>query len=273
MKIGVFGDSYAYKEPTPELVDYIEDNKLFSGKLKDRIVENIYKDRYFWHDYLQEKGHEVIDFALGGTDIYYSYFQWKYNHQVCDKCIFVVTSPYRYSIRDKKKVTGKDERKYWHAVTCYDDAKEKVDNSTNLIDKRLAEAFLKYYREIQIRDRHRQQIFNKLMLEDIKRQRPNTLFIPAISETEPCLNNIYAQEVEKAEIDPCETFDLRLGHLTSQNQYLLGKQVYNAIEKGVKEFVVNLDDYDFNFSNETIKKNWPNKKTMKQTILELYSDE
>ena len=272
MKIGIFGDSYAFKLRNPYLVEYILDNNLFSGELKDRIIENINKDKYFWHDYLQEKGHNVADYAGGGTDIYYSYFQWMYNHQVCDKCIFVVTSPFRFSIRDNKN-SGTVERDYWHSVTAYDQAKNMVDTARNLKDKRLAEAFLMYFKEIQSRDPHRQQTFNKLMLEDIKRQRPDTLFIPAITYEKQCLNNIYAKEMEKAKINPDEVLDMRLGHLTRQNQILLGKQVNKAIERKATEFVVNLDDYDFKFSDKTIKKNWPNKKTIKQTILELYSDE
>jgi len=272
MKIGVFGDSYAHKLITPYLVAYILDNNLFTGELKDRILENISKDRYFWHDYLQEKGHEVINYSQGGTDIYYSYFQWYHNHHNCDRCIFVVTCPFRYFIRDKKNATGKHESNYWVGVTGYDQAKQNMDTARNLKEKRLAEAFLMYYKEILDRDKHRHLTFNKLMLEDVKRQRPDTLFIPAITDEKPCLANIYTEEMEKAKINPDEILDMRLGHLTRQNQYLLGKQVHKAFENGVQEFIVNLEDYDFNFSDETIKKNWPNKKTIKQTILELYGD-
>ena len=269
MKIGIFGDSFAHK-CRPNISIQIEKYNWFEGELKDRINENIKKDQYFWHDYLQEKGHEVIGYADGGTDIYYSYYQWCHNHHNCDRCIFVVTCPYRYSIRDKKNATGHHERDYWVGVTCYEDAVDKRKNSINLKEKRLFDAFLMYYREILDRDTHKHLTFNKLMLEDVKRQRPDTLFIPAITDEKPCLDDIKKIEMRKPNIVLAKTFDMRDGHLTRQNQYLLGKQVHKAFENGVQELVINFDDYDFNFSDETIKKYWPNKKEAKQLILELY---
>jgi len=262
MKIGIFGDSYANK-CSPRTTESIKKYHWFEGELKDRIFENISKDRYFWHDYLQEKGHEVIDYALGGTDIYYSYYQWYHNHHNCDRCIFVVTNFKRYSIKD---CNGN-----WYKTVSYDDAKEKKRTASTYEDKVLFGAFCSWYKEIYDRDPHRQLMITNLMLEDVKRQRPNTLFIPGITfNEEPCLINITNMEMKKPNIFLEKRFDMRDGHLTRQNQYLLGKQVHKAFENGVQELVINFDDYDFNFSDETIKKYWPNKKEAKQLILELY---
>jgi len=261
MKIGIFGDSYATR-CSPIITDHIEKYNWFEGELKDRINENIKKDQYFWHDYLQEKGHEVIGYADGGTDIYYSYYQWYHNHHNCDRCIFVVTDFQRYSIKDRNG--------NWYTTVSYDHVKEKMKDANNYQDKLLATAFLYWYKEILDRDKHRQLMITNLMLEDVKRQRPDTLFIPAITDEKPCLDDIKKIEMRKPNIVLSKRFDMRDGHLTRQNQYLLGKQVHKAFENGVQELVINFDDYDFNFSDETIKKNWPNKRKAKQTILELY---
>lgn len=101
-KIAIFGDSFA-ASPHVEAADsrsmegFIQDVYSICNRKYDKkelpIICNKWGEKYkSWTRYL-----DADVFAHSGSDIYYSYNQFINNHKSYDKCIFVITSPYRFS--------------------------------------------------------------------------------------------------------------------------------------------------------------------------------
>lgn len=294
MKIGIFGDSFAEKNnPALWICSTLKENK-YTNYLREKITE----DTYIWHDYFAEQGHTVYDYGRGGTDIYYSYYQWLHNHEKYDCCIFLVTGFRRLSVRHKN-FKAKHEKELWYSVTNVQDALDKSNptnslfkgskNKKNVYYNKFAQAAIYYYKSIDGYDPFRHIHFCELMLKEVQQKRPDTLFVPAVYndplKNSPTLTDIYFMETEamgevyQKEIENNTCFigegkgfaDIRVAHLSKKNHEILGKKIYDSIMNKVTNFKINIEDYIMEFSQDEIDKCWISKQEFKNIIEKRYA--
>lgn len=295
MKIGIFGDSFAEKtNPALWICSTLKENE-HTNYLKEKIR----KDTYIWHDYFAEQGHTVYDHGRGGSDIYYSYYQWLHNHEKYDCCIFLVTGFRRLSVRDKA-LDVKFEKEGWYSVVNIQDAVQKSNPRLSLFkgNKNLknhnyntfAKAAIHYYRKIDGIDPFRHILFCELMLKEIKQKRPDTIFVPAvyndpIPSYSPTLTDLYFMETEAmGEVYKEQTIqktsfigegngfaDIRVAHLSKKNHEILGKKIHDSIMNKESNFKISVEDYIMEFSQDEIDKCWISKKEYKNIIEKRYA--
>jgi len=215
-KIAIFGDSFA-------AIQHVETSKVLDGFVKEvyKICNRPYNKKEYpslraawgercksWSTYL-----DADNYAISGSDLYYSYNQFINNHNKYEKCIFVITSPYRYSTN----IDG------WIHSASIEDAEEGVlfasDESTKQHYKILREFFkLVYYKDID-----RIELIHQAMLDNIILKRPDTLFIDAFSHLKPVYDmELSAWKLSQAECkDHTKYFDLRHNHMTNDNNKIL----------------------------------------------------
>ena len=155
MKIAIYGDSYGSMRPV---------NKTLNPKLA-------------WFDLLQNYGH-VINYAVGGSSLYYSYKMFLEHNNKYDKNIILGSLPARLYAPNLA----------WHHIN------NSIIDFSNIwmnhgLNKEEINAFILYYKHI----------YNKIEEHDIRlliekelRTKPNTLYI-SIPET---LNIVSIREGE-----------------------------------------------------------------------------
>ena len=232
-KIAVFGDSFAAKSnleftDTHEMfVKEIYDlcNRKYNKKEFSRIREILGSNYKCWMDVLG-----ADTYGKSGSDIYFSYNQFINNHKAYDKCIFVVTTPLRFS----SNING------WRHCGSAEDAREKMDWSEN---KKYYSVLADAFEHIFYKDLDRIEIINQAMLDNIKYIRPDTIFINAF----PDLKNVYELELKAWNTDHIESqdyskfIDLRMCHMTNENNAILGNYILQNLDKSGYLDVLNLD--------------------------------
>lgn len=160
MKVSIYGDSFA--DPLVANLEFIGDNIA-------------------WPDIVGET-HQVINYARGGTSTYYSYnkFLETYQHDDSDCVIFITTDYYRwYHLLQNNKVKSAHGDEY-HAiptpVMCdywRNNSKLKKQMTTEFEDQ--LSAIDSYF--MFLKNEKFDETICSLMLEDIQRKRPDTIFI------------------------------------------------------------------------------------------------
>lgn len=222
-KIAAFGDSFAAKShlefnDTQEMfVKEIYDlcNRKYNKQEFSRIREILGSRYKSWMDVLS-----ADTFGGSGSDIYFSYNQFIHNHMSYDKCIFVITSPVRFS----SNING------WRHCGSSDDAREKAEWSPN---KKYYSVLADTFEHIFYKDLDRIELINQAMLDNIKTIRPDTIFIDSF----PVLKNIYELELKAWNTDHIESqdyskyIDLRICHMTNENNFILGNYILQNLDK------------------------------------------
>ena len=148
MKIGIFGDSFA--------------------KSKLNVTPT-------WVDILSEK-YDITNHAYSGSNLYYSINEIKKHHEKYDKIILVVTEPGRLKIASwvplgltQQFVNGPLDQKYTHR------------KSLSKYEQMVWEASNHYFTCLQ--DDEYDMYIHNLMLDEIKRIRPDIILIPAFQNS------------------------------------------------------------------------------------------
>lgn len=224
-KIAIFGDSFAanpYLEFSPITEGFLKEvynvcNRPYSKKEALLLAENWGKKYKAWMRYLN-----ADVFGHSGSDLYYSYNQFVKHQSNYEKCIFVITSPLRYSTN----ING------WVHCATYEDAVEKIDFATSLEHKQALKAMSSFFKDLYYKDLDRIEMLNKAMLDSVQKTRPDTLFINAF----PDLKQVYDLELEAWNITHDESqnykkyFDLRHCHMTNANNEILAKYILDNLD-------------------------------------------
>lgn len=153
--LGIYGDSFT---------DPIIYNENFKH-LENNAWVNLLKNNY-----------NVTLYGMGGTSIYYSYSLFKNSHHLHDKILFLTTSPYR-----------------WPVLLSYGEYTCAVPSLNSVVyylkDLKLLDPNVRLRVEpklIAVRDFYRHLLstemenaltsWNNLMISDIKKERPDTVF-------------------------------------------------------------------------------------------------
>tara|TARA_B110000285_G_scaffold103520_2_gene117853 strand:- start:152 stop:937 length:786 start_codon:yes stop_codon:yes gene_type:complete len=229
--IAIFGDSFSarmYTETPPTAAGFLKEiyalcNRNYNKK-EIEILKNNWGKRYTpWVDLL-----DADVYGHSGSDLYYSYNQFIKNHKNYDKCVFVITSPYRISTN----ING------WLHCASYEDAVEKIKFSTSAKMKLYFTNLADYFKNVYYQDLEKPMLIHQAMLDSITLLRPDTLFINAY----PDLKNVYDLELDAWNMTHDESqdykkyFDLRQCHMTIANNKILAKHILDNLDKsGVLE--------------------------------------
>lgn len=219
MKIGIFGDSFA------------DDHNLWPNPYNGVGPS--------WIDYLRSKGHQVDNYAGGGSSLFYAYEKFLTTYQNYDKIVFAITNYNRYYVYVDEVNAN------WFNIGQV----EQILNSCTDKNKRnILESIRLYYAYIQ--DEEFQKFCHQLLIKDIKKTHDNCLLIPCFEDSlidrlMPLINisrheaNYWGLE----EILPREedVYDARKCHMCEENNLVLGKSVEKWINTGIYE----LDERDF----------------------------
>ena len=154
----ILGDSFAHtREELPE----------FSGKAWTKLLEE-------GNDY------RVMNRAIGGSSLYYSYIEFNLLHQEFDKVMLVITQPGRLYC----PIIGETNRLHTSSshhtgVFWIEQNKDRIkkEQSHNIAAIKQLDAIRDYF--LYLLDWEKDKEMNQLMLEDIKRKRPDIVLVPA----------------------------------------------------------------------------------------------
>jgi hypothetical protein len=222
--IAVFGDSFAarmHSEDSKLVKGFIQDlYKLCGRKYSEKEVTKLRKslaNKYTtWIDVIG-----ADTYAYSGSDLYYSYNQFLKHHSKYDKCIFVITSPIRFSTN----IDG------WLHCASIDDAKEGVDFATDDKTKKIYTTLVDFFNTVYYKDLDRIELINQAMLDSIKQKRPDVVFIKAFND----LKQVFDLELKAWNMtfdesqDYTKYIDLRHCHMTNKNNEILGNYILDNI--------------------------------------------
>lgn len=208
MKIAIFGDSFA------------DDRINWKDKWQDVGPS--------WVDYLRQY-HNIDNFSLGGSCLYYSKKKFdSVDLNLYDKIIFMVTeSARRYQVI---KEDSPDEHKNWNWTSSMARAGQFPN------DKKYLETIHNFFVYMH---NESDEYFRRLMIEDIRRKKSNTLIIDYDDIWKISLKEINYWKKRGYELKKYE--DARKCHMTEENNLIFGKLIQDSIEK--IEVVINVDHF------------------------------
>ena len=200
-----------------------------------------------WPDLVSQE-FDITNFSLSGTSTYYSYKLFCENHARFDRIIFIPSSPGRFSI------FLPDRNYYFHCVPGFVKSLEDFVNDPspyNFRDKQIFAAARDYV--IHVLDLQREQMFDHLMIEQVKRLRPDAIMIPAFESsnmniTRTTLSHISMLELKHWKIDNHYLRDVKLTevrkcHLSDENNRMMFEKIKNVLNGVSSKF--ELDETDF----------------------------
>lgn len=223
-KIAIFGDSFA-------AIQHRENSNILDGFVKKiyKICNRPYNQNEYaslrtawgercksWSTYL-----DADNYAFSGSDLYYSYNQFINNQYKYEKCIFVITSPNRYSTN----ING------WTHCPSLECAEEGVLFASDENTKQSFKILKDFFTHIYYKDFDRTELIHQALLDSIILKRPDTLFIDAF----PYLTPVYEMELSTWKLSRAESqdytryFDLRHNHMTNENNKILADVIQENI--------------------------------------------
>jgi hypothetical protein len=245
MKIAIYGDSYA---------------NLNLDQPNNGRGES-------WVDSLK-KSHDVTNFGLAGSSVFYSYLKFKEHNEKFDYNVFIITNLDRIYNR---KLDDLLKQESWY--TNYKNIELRSsqpfnDHQLKIIDS--VKTYFEYWK-----DEETENILNFNLIENLRKDYTNCLFINAFSiEYNPILKNQFGlidiTAMEQRESGWREKYsdnkihfghldennrmleDYRLNHLCEENNIILGSKILDAVsnkktmlEIDLKDFVKPPRDIDF----------------------------
>lgn len=237
MKIAIYGDSYANL--------------------------NLYQPNdgrgLSWVDILK-KDHEVANFGLAGSAVFYSYLKFKEHYKNFDYNIFIITSLDRIYNR---KLDELIERQSWYTnhgtIELYSRDITRDSHQQKIIDS--VKTYIEYWK-----DEETENTLNFSLVENLRKDHNNCLFINAFSkEHNPMLTNEYGlidiTAMEQKQSGWIEKYhdkninfgylddnnrmleDYRLNHLCEENNIILGEKILKAVNEKQKSLEIDLKDF------------------------------
>lgn len=225
MKIAVFGDSFA---------------------------GSIIKEEKSWPGILGEK-YSLQNFALGGTNLFWSLDQLIYNHESFDVILFVVTSPGRIEV--EPTLAPKSDPMHYRFISGLSDATAKLHRIENYPRKGVNTKYWKTVYQSAVDyytyffSYKREKYLHSLLVKEIKNIRPDAIVINSFStDNIPGICEIFYVENKcwGVEIDTLnkEYMDLRNCHMTNRNNFIFSTEIEKYILSDRKiDFQIDLTKY------------------------------
>lgn len=221
MRIGIFGDSYAYKITGPDA---------------------------WWRILGDNHGHDTTSFGMGGSSILYSAKKIEQHCQDFDFSIWCVTCPGRFSIKMADNGTDDD---FWHSTSVMNAQGDIWNNKTTRVSRHIVDTcqhYLKY-----IFDLEGENLIGKALVHYFLQRVPNLMIIPCFYPPLEMEFNLFKLcELELRTIFPNkevhEIFrshhDRRSCHLSKTNNKILARLIDQNLRPGV--FSANYEEFCFN---------------------------
>jgi hypothetical protein len=223
MKIGIFGDSWARTIASPK-------NKKFH-------------DGYAWAEILSLKYH-VTNYGIPGSSVYFSYEEFNKHHSKYDKIIFLATEPGRLTFdigsELKNPLIGQEFKRHCNSYGTADRYFKLFENKKVPEDSARVNAAREYF--LWLLNRTEQTEYKRLMLDEIRRIRPDALIMspahawdPIKQELTTCLMDISNMEndffkVNYNDLADIGHLDIRPCHLTRENNKMFANKISDWID-------------------------------------------
>jgi hypothetical protein len=198
--------------------------------------ENAYPS---WVELLKTKYNYDIDSkGVAAASLYHCYSLFKDLHSSYDKIIFVITFVGRLAVPENIPFGEKDHFRFTNGNI--EVIKQNIKNIyLPLIAKKSLNAAIEYYKYLF--DIEKEKLFHDMMLEDIKRERPDTIFIN-VEDDDNCvgLHTISENERKAADIDNIYYTigrDRRVCHMLKRNNEILAEILNSCIKENKKYFI------------------------------------
>lgn len=230
-KLGIFGDSFALSEPYLDCVGH----------------------RTIWADVLKEK-YDVENFGRSGSSLYYSYKLFIENHKKFDHIIFIATDPGRIQIPERSlHISHCDSDCDYQFVPSYEQAK-KILTEIKHIDRTSTSVQAAKEYMLHIQDYEYETYVQKLIIEDIIKERKDIIVIPAfewswhpgpfdwnLSQIEIKENNYWNIDHHWFQTWKGKNYcDVRCCHMTQENNIIFGNMVLNWLGGSPINFDLNI---------------------------------
>ena len=254
MKIAIYGDSWADNQQTLHDSNNINDRetKKFKKAFKklgytneDVFIHNMKLKYKCWVDLLSER-FSVTTYAQGGSDCYFSYKKFLETHDQYDKIIFLKTFPGRLSLHNN----------IWYHY---------INPSSIIENDKISSVVRDYFIYVQPEDNFRFELFDNLMIEDVLRKRPETLYIDVASSVNTqsiSLYDVYKTEsiLWNVDYENRNYIDARQCHMSYENNVMIYDKVCYSIINSTPFSLENTDivepgnkdNYIFNSINDLI---------------------
>lgn len=199
-------------------------------------------------------------YGKNGSDIYYSYLQFLEHHEKHDKIIFAVTDYNRHS-----RVYN-DE---WKNFSDINTLEMRLKWAETYEDKKVYETMFNLFKYLISNNNSRELNIAKVLINEIKRIRPDTLFIRLFENTlgPDVLYLLKISELEKGDIHIGDwrdksyygMVDVRIQHLTRESHEVITNEIEKAWANGdqwldmdydiFKNIKFNKDEYFINWNN------------------------
>lgn len=230
MKIGIFGDSFA--------------SKSRSWWRKDNYLS--------WVEHLSLK-YDVTNYSEGGSSLFYSYSQLIKNHQKYQKIVLLVTNTGRLHLPHAELVIHQHVPGYPHLLNY-------KDRCLTTEHKILHESLMNYF--IYIQNMNEESVKQRLLIEEIRRIRPDTLMIPCFDPPNACcmpeynnstLEDIALIDLKTKEWSEIKGPDNRHCHMNLENNKIFADKIEEWLisdnfKLDIKDFVVSEKPYEYYFS-------------------------
>ena len=221
MKLAIFGDSFA--------------SLIFGENPSLSWVE------------LLAQNYDVKNFAVPGTDLYFSAEHFLKEHYNFDKIIFVITSPGRIMLPERSWIFDNDKGEFIKCLTART-AEEFQLKYTYGNENKVLKAASDYY--LHIENYEYVNYVYTLIINDLKEKNKEALFLDIslllkVMEKENCFYKLDKDFIHKYE-------DFRNCHLTKENNFILFEIINKWINTGNFEFNIDLfvnpvDEFSFYF--------------------------
>ena len=237
MKIGVFGDSFADRNPYNP--------------------ESPFKEDESWIKAMEDAGHKVTTYGKTGTSTYWSFKQFLAHHEQFDHIVFCYSSLHRihhlpdgleglsflttpdelYSTRRYRGITKQQEIEMVRILTGYI---PNLDYSFDMFVKQ------SIFNDVNNTCRNKNiKLVNLLTFDDRK---DKNYSINLDSKSGSCLYNLF--EVSKKELPSMGNVDNRWCHLSKENNEILSLIIRETLQNNNKEIIDLLKDRRFIYSDE-----------------------
>ena len=236
MKIGIFGDSFADCSWYP----WAKTNTNIGPGWPELLAIN----------------YKLINYAHGGSSLFYSYQLFLKHHTQFDKVIFVTTAAERF-------YTNLVETKTIFHVVPGTDFKKRSQiekDQGHYTNAKIVEAASDYV--LYALDSKKEKLFSDLMVDNIARIRNDTIVIPALHTTEPSTvtlgdislleNTFYNMSDNLSKLH--NLTDLRKCHLTDENNHMVYEKIIDILTGKSNHF--KLTNEDFKIPSKPLQSYW-----------------
>lgn len=252
MKIGIFGDSFAFE------------SVLFGEFKKYKYLDQFGKP---WVTHFRENNpdFEIDNYSLPGSCFYYSYDKYLEHKDKYDKIIFVITDHLRIS--RILNIPEDDNRPAWTAPSA-NSAKHKMENCSGE-ERQFYKTAIDFF--LYAQDYIKEERLWHLMYEDVHKNDKvfSIIAFPFPVNTKNCLRELELLEDSTVNLshNVWERWndgivDMRYNHISGPNNIILAQEVEKQIKQNKKHFELDLNKYRFN--KDEIAPHYVRKKYLKK---------